>query len=398
MRVSKTIVGEPAYFDGFATTPLAPEAREAMLLASLHPGNAGSPHSAGARASDVLRLARHHVASLIGADTNEIIFTSGATEADNLAIRGIAKWAMRNGDQRRKIIVSAIEHKAVLEAADSLRAEGFQIVHAPVTAQGVVDLAAAERLIDSATLLVSVMLANNETGALQPVAAVAAIAHRLGALVHCDAAQAVGKIPVNVDDLEVDYLSISAHKMYGPMGVGALYIAAGAPKPSPLSYGGKQEGAIRPGTEPTYLLAAFGAAAQLAKARLENDMAHSRSLVGAFCSALTDAGLAYTITTGTAASLPGSLSISLHDISADSIISSLSPYASISTGSACNSGQILPSHVLLAMGIPADMAHCVIRLYFGRYNSIEEISSILPIFIKAVQKHRSLLDDSASRM
>lgn len=391
-------MSEPVYLDGFATSPLAPEARDAMLLAALHPGNAGSPHYAGARASATLDQARQDVASLIGADANEIVFTSGATEADNLAIRGIAMWAMQSGSSRRKIIVSAIEHKAVLEAAESLRPWGFEVILAPVSRDGVVDVDATERLIDSATLLVSVMLANNETGALQPVDAIAAIAHREGALVHCDAAQAVGKIPVDVDGLEVDYLSVSAHKMYGPMGVGALYVASGAPKPTPLSYGGKQEGSMRPGTEPTYLLAAFGTAARLAKGRLHEDMEHGQALARAFCFHLSDNGVRFAITTGSASALPGSLSIYLDGISADSIVASLAPNASVSTGSACTSGQLVPSHVLLAMGIPSDQAQSVIRLYFGRYNTIAEVKDVAPQFIKVVQRQRPPLDDAASRL
>lgn len=389
---------EPVYLDGFSTSPLAPEAREAMMLASSHAGNAGSPHRAGARASSTLDQARRDVASLIGADANEIVFTSGATEADNLAVRGIAMWAMRSGSLRRKIIVSAIEHKAVLEAAESLRACGFDVILAPVNADGVVDVDATERLIDSATLLVSIMLANNETGALQPVGPIATIAHREGALVHCDAAQAVGKIPVDVDQLEVDYLSVSAHKMYGPMGVGALYVASGAPKPSPLSYGGKQEGSMRPGTEPIYLLAAFGTAARLAQNQLCEDMEHGRALAQAFCDSLSSRGLSYAITTGSASVLPGSLSIAVSGVSADSLVASLSPSASISSGSACTSGQLLPSHVLLAMGISPDLARSVVRLYFGRYNTLAEVESVAPAFVEAVRRQRSLLDAAASRM
>ena len=388
----------PVYLDGLATSPLAPEARDAMIQASSHPGNAGSPHYAGARASAMVEEARHDVASLIGADANEIVFTSGATEADNLAIRGVAMRAVHSGNSRRKVIVSAIEHKAVLEAAENLRAYGFEVILAPATVEGVVDVGATERLIDSTTLLVSIMLANNETGALQPVGPIAAVAHREGALIHCDAAQAVGKIHVDVDDLEVDYLSISAHKMYGPMGVGALYVASGAPKPYPLSYGGKQEGSMRPGTEPIYLLAAFGAAARLARSRLREDMEHGRALAEAFCNDLSNRGLRYAITTRSASVLPGAVSLAVDGVSADSLVSSLYHCASISTGSACTSGQLMPSHVLLAMGITPDRADSVIRLYFGRYNTLAETQIVAPAFVEAVRRQPLLLDGAASRM
>ncbi|WP_267382208.1 MULTISPECIES: cysteine desulfurase family protein [unclassified Sphingomonas] len=389
---------EPAYLDGFATTPLAPEALGAMVLASSFPGNAGSPHSAGARASVILDKARRDVASLIGASENEIVFTSGATEADNLAIRGAAMWALESGNSRRKIVVSTIEHKAVLEAAESLRGNGFDIVHAPVTAEGVLDIEAIGKVIDFETLLVSIMLANNETGAVQPVAEVAMIARQKGALVHCDAAQAAGKISIEVDDLDVDYMSISAHKMYGPMGAGALYIASGAPKPLPLSFGGKQEGALRPGTEPIFLLAGFGAAARLAVDRMSQDMAHSRALADAFCSGLIDEGVSFTVTTGNASVLAGAVSIAVDGISADGLVSSLSPIASVSTGSACTSGQVTPSHVLIAMGFPPIKAGSVIRLYFGRYNTLAEVRQVVPALAEAAFRQHSPLDDLASRM
>ncbi|MEC3912952.1 cysteine desulfurase family protein [Sphingobium sp. CR2-8] len=375
---------EPAYFDGFATTPLAPEARDAMVLASSRPGNAGSPHLSGARASAVLEKARQEVASLIGADASELVFTSGATELDNLAIRGVAFRALQSGNPRRKIVVSSIEHKAVLEAADSLSNLGFNIVRAPVTSDGVIDLEAAQRVINSDTLLVSAMLANNETGAIQPVARIAAMARVQGALMHCDAAQAVGKIPVDVDALDVNYMSLSSHKMYGPMGVGALYVANGAPKPSPVQFGGGQERAMRPGTEPVYLIAGFGAAATLAWQRLENDMAHGHTLATVFKSELSAQGIGFRIGTGNAQTLPGSLSISISGCAADEIVSRLAPYASVSTGSACTSGQVMPSHVLLAMGNTPRDAGSVIRIFFGRYNTPYEIEKFLPHFIAAV--------------
>ncbi|MDY0969080.1 cysteine desulfurase family protein [Sphingomonas sp. CFBP9021] len=389
---------EPVYLDGFATTPLAPEARDAMIVASSHPGNAGSPHYAGARASAILDQARHDVAALIGANASEIVFTSGATEADNLAVRGIAMRALKSGNSRRKIIVSAIEHKAVLEAAESLRTAGFSVRHAPVNAEGIVDIDVIEGMIDAETLLVSIMLANNETGALQPVGEVAAIAHRSGALLHCDAAQAVGKIPVDVDELDVDYMSISAHKMYGPMGVGALYVASGAPKPVPLSFGGGQESSIRPGTEPTYLLAGFGAAARLAEKRLQEDMTHSRELADAFRSGLVAEGLSFDPTTGDMAVLPGTVSIVVHGAEGDGLVSSLSPFASVSTGSACTSGQVMPSHVLIAMGFSQVVANSVVRLYFGRYNTTADVLTIAPAFAKAAFRQHAPLDGAASRM
>ncbi|WP_206378013.1 cysteine desulfurase family protein [Sphingobium psychrophilum] len=375
---------EPAYFDGFATTPLAPEARDAMVLASSRPGNAGSPHLSGARASATLEKAREDVASLIGANARELVFTSGATESDNLAIRGVALWALQTGNPRRKIVVSSIEHKAVLEAADSLGNLGFDVVRAPVTTEGVIDLDAAERAIDADTLLVSVMLANNETGAVQPVARIAAMAKLKGALVHCDAAQAVGKIPVDVEALDIDYMSLSSHKMYGPMGVGALYVANGAPKPSPVLFGGGQERAMRPGTEPVYLIAGFGAAATLAAQRLEDDMAHGHAMAIAFKSELASQGIDFRLSTGHAKTLPGSISIFISDRSADEIVSRLAPYASVSTGSACTSGQIMPSHVLLAMGNTPHDADSVIRLFFGRYNNMGEITKSVPHFINAL--------------
>jgi len=389
---------EPVYLDGFATTPLAPQARDAMIAASSYPGNPGSPHYAGARASAVVDQARQDVAALIGADASEIVFTSGATESDNLAVRGIAMWALQSGSSRRKIVVSAIEHKAVLEAAESLRTAGFSVLHAPVNAAGIVDIAVIEGMIDAETLLVSIMLANNETGALQPVGEVAAIAHRSGALLHCDAAQAVGKIPVDVDDLDIDYMSISSHKMYGPMGVGALYLASGAPKPVALTFGGGQESSIRPGTEPTYLLAGFGAAARLAQGRLQEDMAHSVELADAFRTGLADEGVNFSCTTRDAAVLPGAVSIVVHGAEGDGIVSSLSPFASVSTGSACTSGQVMPSHVLMAMGFSQVKATSVVRLYFGRYNTIADTLRVIPAFAKAAFRQHAPLDGSASRM
>lgn len=241
---------EPVYLDGFATLPIAPEACEAMLSALARPGNAGSPNLSGERAASIVAEGRVAVADLIGASPSEIVFTSGATEANNLAIIGLATAMADREPDRRRIVISAVEHKAVIEPAKFLKKHGFNVDFAPVDGRGLLDVEAFGRLMGNDVLFTSVMLVNNETGVVQPVREAAAFAHSYGVLFHCDAAQAVGKIQVDVLDLDVDYLSLSGHKCYGPMGIGALYVSAGAPKPHPLIFGGGQQAGTRPGTEP----------------------------------------------------------------------------------------------------------------------------------------------------
>lgn len=359
----------PIYLDGLSTTPLAPEARDAMLAAWAEPGNPGSPHAAGERAAARIETGRRAIAELIGASPTELVFTSGATEADNLAITGVALAAMANGDPRRHVVVSAIEHKAVLEAALRLRDLGFAVDLAPVDGKGRIDVAALARLVGPHTLLVSVMSANNETGVVQPVADAATLAHAAGALLHCDAAQTVGKIPVDVHDLEVDYLSVSSHKMHGPMGVGALYVAAGALRPVALTIGGGQEGGLRAGTEPAPLVAGFGVAASLAGRRLEQDARHSADLLALFLSELTARQMRFSVNGGEVERLPGAASVALGQIDAQSLALSLAKEVMISTGSACMSGQLDASHVLHAMGLAADTRAETFRVYFGRHST-----------------------------
>jgi len=358
------------YLDGHATTPLAPEARDAMMMAWERAGNSGSPHAAGAAASASVEAARASVARLVGADTAEIVFTSGATEANNIAILGTARQCGPHG--RPRIVVSAVEHKAVLEPARALFREGFEVVEAPVDRQGRVDLHALDGLVNERTLLVSVMAANNETGVLQPIAEAAAIARRAGALVHCDAAQAVGKIPFDVLELDVDFMSISAHKFHGPMGIGALYVSAAAPRPAPIVFGGGQESGLRAGTLPTPLCAGLGEAAKIAADRLGEDAQHARELSGRFLRALKAAGVAFEVNGEGADRLPGSVALRLEHMDGDEIVDRLGRDVQISTGSACNSGEIAPSHVLRAMGLSPTEAQSSIRLLFGRYNFPEE--------------------------
>lgn len=376
------------YLDGHATTVLAPEARDAMLAAWSRAGNAGSPHSAGALAAVTVDTARGVVARLIGADPSEIVFTSGATEANNLALLGVARAVTRTGGAKRRVIVSAIEHKAVLEPARMLKSEGFDVVEAPADQQGQIDLEALARLVNEETLLISVMAANNEIGVIQPVQSVVAIARRVGALIHCDAAQAAGKISLNTFDLDVDYLSISAHKLHGPVGVGALYIAATAPRPHPLLVGGGQEGGVRSGTLPVPLIAGFGAAAEVAAVNLESDAQHSHSLAQRFKEELANRQIDFEVVCAASDRLPGSLSLRFAGIDADDLVSILANDVLVSTGSACNSGQIESSHVLRAIGFSEEQAKSTLRMMFGRYNTPEEVSEAVDLFSQAYKKVR----------
>lgn len=361
------------YLDGHSTTPIAPEACDAMMSAWQQVGNAGSPHSAGATASAAVAQARAAVARLVGADPSEIIFTSGATEANNMAILGVARQI--GPGARARIVVSAIEHKAVLEPARTLRKEGFDVIEAPVDRLGRVDLDELTKLVDERTLLVSIMAANNETGVLQPVAEAVAIARRAGALVHCDAAQAVGKIPFDVLDLDLDYVSISAHKLYGPLGMGALFISASAPRPAPLVFGGGQEGGLRAGTLPAPLCVGFGVAADLAAKRLSLDTKHSHELCERFLGELKSKDVSFLLTGGDAARVPGSVALQLQGVDGEQLVDRLAREVHFSTGSACNSGEIQASHVLRAMGLTAEEARSSVRLLFGRYNSETEATT-----------------------
>jgi cysteine desulfurase len=379
---------DPIYLDGHATTPLAPEARDAMLEAWTRPGNPTSPHRDGERAARLIDAARADVARLIGASPGEIVFTSGATEANNLAILGVARRARRLGDPRRRIVVSAIEHKAVLEPAKRLRDEGFEIDIVPVDPSGVVDLSALQAAVGDDTLLVSIMAANNETGAIQPLGDVARIARTVGALVHADAAQAAGKMPIDVLDLDIDYMSLSAHKLYGPMGVGALFIAAGSPSPDALQVGGGQQQGLRSGTEPTPLLVGFGAAARLATQRMEVDDAHRRDLARRLLDGLSTRQIRHRLTTGGAPTVSGSLSLLIDGVDAEAIVQLIAANVSLSTGSACNAGQVEPSHVLTAMGIDQHELRSVLRLFCNRYNTIREIDAAAGFIAEAIGRSR----------
>lgn len=366
-------MGHPIYLDGFSTLPLAPEAREAMLAVWTHPGNAGSPNVSGELAARAIADGRELVADLIGAAASEITFTSGATEANNLAILGVARAARKLEPTRKRVLVSAVEHKAVLEPAYALRSEGFEVSIAPVDGRGRLDLVEFAKLVGQDLLLASVMMVNNETGVIQPVKEAAVLAHDNGALFHSDAAQAAGKIDVDVAELDVDYLTLSAHKCYGPMGIGALYVAASAPKPIPLTLGGGQQSGLRPGTEPVALIAGFGAAARVAIDRLSSDREHCSGLIQRLLETLQQRQLRFRRVSGDAPTIPGTASIQLVGVDADELCARIARHVSLSTGSACTSGQIKSSHVLESIGFSELDARSVIRIFCNRYQNSDEI-------------------------
>ena len=370
------------FFDGHSTSPLAPEVRDAVMSAWEHSANPHSHNVAGASAALLIDNAREAVANLIGASDTEIVFTSGATEANNLAILGVAR--SRQKSSRSRILISAIEHKAVTEPARALEQEGFEVVKIPVDVCGVIAIDALNKELDERTLMVSVMAANNETGVVQPVERIAAAVRRVGALLHCDAAQAVGKIPIDVGDLDVDYMSISAHKMYGPFGVGALFISSDAPDPVPLMFGGGQQRGVRPGTLGTPLVVGLGVACELAGGRLAADAEHSSRLRECFIDGLRAVGIRFQIVGDDASRLPGSLAILLHDVDAESLVDRMGAAVALSTGAACTSGMAGPSHVLAAMGISPTLAKSFVRMYFGRYNTSTEVAAAVDAFRRAL--------------
>jgi cysteine desulfurase len=290
-------------------------------------------------------------------------------------------------------VVSQIEHKSVLGAAYALERHGFSITELPVTAQGVIDLQMASEAISDDTLIVSTMAANNEIGSVQPVEEINEIAHARGAICHIDAAQFAGKLPFDVGSF--DLVSLSSHKLYGPMGIGALFVSGSIPyRPHALLYGGDQEGGLRPGTLPTPLVVGFGAAAKIAAGQLDVDARHSAALASRFEAELTERQVRFSRQGIEGHRLPGSVSLTFEDVGASELIAAVSSQISISDGSACQSGQIMPSHVLRAIGLPRSLAKSTIRLYFGRYNAESDAVRAAEAISAAVAKLRVATGDT----
>jgi len=382
-------VKRKVYMDHSATTPLASEVFEAMepyLKGSF--GNPNSIHAWGREARKAVNEARDQIAELINAEAREIIITGGGSEADNLAIKGTA-FALQ--DKGKHIITSAIEHHAVLDACDWLEKIGFEVTVLPVDSNGTVDLEALEKAIRDDTILITIMYANNEVGTIQPVEKIIEIAKKRGVRVHLDGVQAVGHIPVDVKELDVDLLTLSAHKMYGPKGVGALYVKKGT-KLVPIIHGGGQEFGLRSGTENTAGIVGFGAAAKLAKRRLEEkehlkESALRDKLLSGIMKNIPHAH----ITGHPTQRLPFHASVCFDFIEGESLLLRLDAGGiGASSGSACTSGSLEPSHVLLAMGISHERAHGSLRLTLGKDTTEEDIDYILEVLPKIVTDLRAL--------
>lgn len=376
------------YFDNAATTKIRPEVlNEMMPFLTEEYGNSSSIYTLGRTSKKAIETARKRVADAIGADADEIYFTSGGTEADNWALKGVADANAKKG---KHIIVSSVEHHAILKTSQYLEKHGFDVSYAPVNADGIVNIEKLKELIRDDTILISVMYANNEIGTIQPIEDIAKIAKEKGIYFHTDAVQAVGHIPINVKELGVDLLTISAHKLNGPKGVGALYIKKGVSINSFIN-GGDQEMKRRAGTENTAGIVGFGKAIELAVADIEEKNNYIRNLrdttINGILSNIPDTFLNGDIEKR----LSGNVNICFKYVEGESILLHLDKLGiCASTGSACTSASLEPSHVLLAIGVPPEFAHGSLRLTFDAQNTIEEVNYLLKVLPDIISHLRQM--------
>ena len=380
----------PIYMDYHATTPVDPRVVQAMLpYFTEHFGNAASRnHPFGWEAEEAVELGRKQVAELIGANAKEIVFTSGATESDNLAIKGVAEMYREKGNH---IITCVTEHKAVIDTCKRLEKEGYRVTYLPVQKDGLVNLDDLRAAITDKTILISIMAANNEIGVVQPVAEIGAIAKEKGILFHTDAVQAVGKIPFNVNDLKVDMASISAHKMYGPKGVGALYVRRRNPRVllSPIIDGGGHERGMRSGTLNVPGIVGFGKAAELCRTEMVSDTARLKGLRDRLNKQLHEGLDEIYINGSVEHRLPHNLNISFAYVEGESLLMGINDVA-VSSGSACTSASLEPSYVLKALGAGDDLAHSSIRFGLGRWTTEEEVDYVVNKLITVVTRLREM--------
>lgn len=359
------------YLDHQASTPLDPRVKALMAQ---HEGLYGNPHTtshlAGIEAGQAVNSARRQIARSIGGDARRVVFTSGATEANNLALFGAA----RANVGRRKVVTVSTEHSSVVEPALALGDEGFEVEIVPVTRDGIVDIEALELMVDERTILVSVMHVNNETGVIQPIAEISEICHRVGAVLHCDCAQSLGKVRLDVGALGADLLTLSAHKCYGPKGIGALYVGGRPPIAlKPLSFGGGQEGGLRPGTLPVPLCVGFGEACRLSAEEVDDDAERMGRLAARLLESILEACPTARLNGSFRDRAPGAFNVCLPGTTGDELLSAFDGIQ-VSSGSACTSAALEPSRVLVAYGLSEADADASLRFCVGRFTTEEDLA------------------------
>ena len=379
------------YFDTAATTPVAPEVLARMVESLSSQDSYANPssvaHLFGQTAAAVIDTARAEIAAELGCEADEIIFTSGATEANNLALRGVALAHTAHG---RHLVTSAIEHKAVLECCGALQQEGYEVTYLTPNRQGWIEPEAVERALRPDTLLVSLMYTNNETGVMQPITEVAAIAAEAGVLFHVDAAQAAGKFAIDLKQIPIDLLALSAHKFHGPKGVGCLVVRNRRYlRLRPLMYGGGQEFGLRPGTLATHQIVGLSAAFSLAAARRQADLAYVTDLKRQFLQQLS-AHLSIQVHGDPNRCSPYIVNFAIPGVSSDALINQLAEEVAIASGSACSSGTVEPSYVLRAMGIEGKPLYGAVRLSFSRDHTTAEVTLAVERIVAAVRRMQEL--------
>jgi cysteine desulfurase len=374
------------YLDYAATTPMHPEVAKAMMPYFTESfGNPSSIYSYGQEAKSIVEEVRNRIATFISAQEEEIVFTSGGTEADNFALKGIA---FANESKGNHIITSSIEHHAVIESCKFLERRGFKLTYLPLDRSGLVDPADVKNAITNKTVLISIMQANNEIGTIQPIAEISKIAREAEIYFHTDAVQALGHIPINVNEFGVDLLSMSAHKLYGPKGVGALYIRKGT-KLIPLMNGGAQERGQRAGTENVPSIVGFGKAVQLAEQEMYHEAERLTSLRDRLIAGILKRIESARLNGHAIKRLPNNVNITIDYVEGESVCLNLDLEGiCASTGSACSSSSLEPSYVLLAMGLLPEQAHCSVRFTLGKWTSEEDILRVLEVLPKVVSKLR----------
>ena len=374
---------KPIYLDYNATTPIAPEVAEAMIpYLYEHFGNPSSSHAYGADVRKAVVKARARVAALLGCRAEEIVFTSGGSESNNAVIQGVARQLRSRG---RHLITSAIEHPAILEPLKALSKEGYRVTRLPVDARGRVDPDSLAAEITPETILVTIMHANNEVGTIQPIAELARIARKLGVLFHTDAAQSVGKIPVDVNELGIDFLSVAGHKLYAPKGIGALYIRAGLDLPR-LIHGASHESGRRAGTENVLDIVGLGVACEIAARDLQDNMVHYQKMRDRLSESLSSRIDGLRRNGDIDQALPNTLSVCFRGVEANTLLDEIGDRVAASAGAACHAGEVDVSTVLQAMRVPLDYAMGAVRFSVGRATTTAEIDEASRIVGEAVQR------------